>query len=103
MYVTIVHVHVKTDHIDDFIQATRTNHLASIQEDGNRRFDILQQADDPGRFVLYEAYTDAQKAAAHKDTAHYRQWRNDVANWMASPRQGIVYTGLFPNQAPVCQ
>ena len=96
MYVTLVHVHVKPRHIDDFINATRANHEASILENGNRRFDVLQSSDDPSHFVLYEAYRNASDAAAHKKTAHYLTWRERVADWMAEPRQGINYTGLFP-------
>jgi autoinducer 2-degrading protein len=96
MQVTMVHVHVKPDCVADFIEATRKNHEASIQETGNRRFDVLQSPDDPTRFILYEAYANAEEAAAHKHTAHYRQWRDTVAEWMAEPRQGIAYAGLFP-------
>ncbi len=96
MQVTLVHVHVKPDRVEDFIEATRKNHEASIQESGNRRFDVLQSADDPARFVLYEAYASAEDAVAHKQTPHYLQWRDIVAEWMAEPRQGIAYDGLFP-------
>ena len=96
MHVTLVYVHVNPRHIDDFIEATRANHETSIQESGNLRFDVLQSGDDPARFVLYEAYRSAAEAAAHKETAHYLSWREQVANWMAEPRCGINYTGLFP-------
>lgn len=96
MYVTIVHVHVKENHINDFIEASRLNHEASIKENGNRRFDILQQDEDPTRFVLYEAYNSQEDAAAHKNTAHYNTWRETVQDWMASPRQGIIHNGLYP-------
>ncbi len=96
MHVTLVHVQVKAEHIGDFIAATRLNHEASIRETGNRRFDILQSPDNPAIFVFYEAYADAETAAAHKETAHYLAWRETVADWMASPRQGIRYDGLFP-------
>ncbi|GAB4278656.1 MAG: hypothetical protein Kow0065_24700 [Methylomicrobium sp.] len=96
MHVTLVHVHVKPEHIGDFIEATRRNHEASVQEAGNRRFDVLQAPDDPSRFVLYEAYVSAEDAAAHKQTAHYAAWRDAVADCMAEPRQGIRYDGLFP-------
>ncbi|MDH5407667.1 MAG: antibiotic biosynthesis monooxygenase [Gammaproteobacteria bacterium] len=96
MQVTLVHVHVKSEHVDDFIEASRLNHEASIQENGNCRFDILQSADDPARFVLYEAYTSAAEAAAHKETAHYLAWRETVADWMAEPRRGDPYDGLYP-------
>lgn len=96
MHVTLVHVHVKPEHIDDFIAASRLNHQASIQEAGNRRFDVLQSPENPAHFVLYEAYLSAEDAVAHKQTAHYLAWRDTVADWMAEPRQGIQYQGLFP-------
>jgi autoinducer 2-degrading protein len=96
MHVTIVHVQVKPEHLEDFLAATRLNHEGSVREPGNRRFDVLQSADDPTRFALYEAYASAEDAAAHKSTAHYLKWRETVADWMAAPRQGVSYRGLFP-------
>ncbi len=96
MHVTLVRVQVKPAHIDDFIVATRLNHEASIQETGNRRFDVLQSSENPGHFILYEAYASAEAAATHKQTAHYLAWRDMVTDWMAEPRQGVHYKGLFP-------
>jgi autoinducer 2-degrading protein len=96
MYVALVYVHVKPEHVADFIDAIRANHEASVGEPGNLRFDILQSAEDPARFVAYEAYRDEAAAKAHKETAHYLAWRDKVAGWMAEPRQGVRYEGLFP-------
>jgi autoinducer 2-degrading protein len=96
MHVTLVEVHVKPEHVDDFIAATKHNHDASTRETGNRRFDVLQALDDPTRFILYEAYASEAEAAAHKSTAHYLSWRETVAEWMAEPRRGISWRGLFP-------
>lgn len=96
MHVTLVHVHVLPEHVEDFIEACRRNHEASVQEEGNLRFDVLQSPDDPARFVLYEAYANADEAAAHKETRHYQEWREKVADWMAEPRQGVPFHGLFP-------
>lgn len=96
MHVTLVNVHVKPEHLDDFIAATRLNHLASIEESGNLRFDVLQDIADPCRFILYEAYTNDAQAAAHKQMPHYLHWHAAVAKWMALPREGMVYHGLCP-------
>jgi autoinducer 2-degrading protein len=96
MIVTAVHVYVKPDHIDDFIEACRKNHFSSVKEPGNMRFDVLQDAGDASKFVLYEAYENEQSAAAHKQTDHYLEWRETVADWMARPREGIKYTGICP-------
>lgn len=97
MQVTLVHVEVKPEYVDDFIEASRLNHEASIKEAGNFRFDVLQMQDNPYKFVLYEAYLTPEDAARHKETPHYLAWRETVADWMAAPRQGITYRGLFPN------
>lgn len=96
MVVTCVHVSVKPEHIEDFIHATKLNHENSIQEPENRRFDVLQNPQDPSQFILYEAYATEAGAAAHKQTAHYLTWRDTVAPWMAAPRQGIPYTVIAP-------
>jgi len=96
MQVMLVHVHVKPEYIQDFIEASRENHEASVLESGNRRFDVLQSGDDPARFILYEAYASDEDAIAHKQTAHYLRWRERVAEWMAEPRRGVAYNGLFP-------
>jgi (4S)-4-hydroxy-5-phosphonooxypentane-2,3-dione isomerase len=96
MHVTLVHVHVKPEAIEAFINATRANHLASIQEPGNRRFDVLQDPVDAGRFILYEAYASVEAAAAHKSTSHYLAWRDAVADMMAEPRRGEPFLGRLP-------
>jgi len=96
MYVTLVYVHVKPEHVGDFIESIRPNQEGSVREPGNLRFDILQSADDRTRFIAYEAYRDEASAKAHKETAHYLAWRDRTADWMAEPRQGVRYDGLFP-------
>ncbi len=96
MHVTIVHVRVKAECVEAFIEATTANHRESVREPGNRRFDVLRDTADPARFVLYEAYASAEDAAAHKETGHYLAWRQAVADMMAEPREGIRYVGLLP-------
>jgi len=96
MYVTLVYVHVKPENVADFIESIRVNHEGSVREPGNMRFDVLQSPDDPTRFVLYEAYSDESGAKAHRETAHYLAWRAKAEGWMAEPRQGVHYDGLYP-------
>lgn len=96
MIATIVHVWVKPENRAAFIAATTINHQSSIQEAGNLRFDFIQDAADPNKFVLYEAYESAEAAAAHKKTAHYLTWRKTVADWMAQPRQGVKHNIIAP-------
>jgi autoinducer 2-degrading protein len=102
MHVTLVHVHVKPEHVDAFIEATRVNHEGSIREPGNLRFDVLRATADATRFLLYEAYTDAAAAAAHKEAPHYLAWRVAVADWLAEPRIGVPYEAiaLGPTSGP---
>ena len=96
MIVTIVHVYVKPEFVDAFIAATHHNHEHSVKESGNFRFDILQDAKEKGKFILYEAYNSEAAIAAHKETAHYMKWRDAVAPWMEKPREGVRHQLLFP-------
>ena len=93
MQIAIVYIHVKTEFIEAFRVASRANALASRQEPGVLRFDLCQQVDDPSRFVLYEAYKDLQAVMAHKETQHYKKWRETVEDMMAEPRVGVKYLG----------
>ena len=97
MIVTCVHIKVKPENIVDFKNASIANHNASIQEQGNLRFDILQDFNDPALFMLYEAYESEEAAAAHKNTVHYATWRDTVAPWMADPRKGVKYIIVSPS------
>lgn len=97
MIVTIVHVEVKPEYVEEFIRATTENHHESVKEPGNLRFDVLRNDAVPNRFILYEAYENGIFAAAHKKTAHYLKWRETVADWMASPREGIRHTAIVPD------
>ena len=96
MLVVHVHVHVKPEHVEAFRQATRDNARHSVQEPGIARFDVVQQADDPTRFVLVEAYRTVEATVAHKATAHYARWRDAVAEMMAEPRTAAKYASVFP-------
>lgn len=96
MFVTLVDVTVKKAFISQFIEASEQNHLASVNEPGNCRFDVLQSSDNPCQFVLYEAYCSEKQAKAHKETEHYQVWRDTVAEMMEQPRQGHVFQALAP-------
>jgi quinol monooxygenase YgiN len=96
MLVVHVHVHVKPEQVEAFIAATRENCEASLAEPGVARFDVVQQADDPARFVLVEAYKTADAPAQHKETPHYAAWRDAVAPMMAEPRRSVKYRAVHP-------
>ena len=96
MQIVLVYVHVKPEFVEAFKEATLDNARNSVQEPGIARFDVIQSADDPNRFVLVEVYRTPEAPASHKETAHYLRWRDRVAEMMAEPRQGVKYTNLFP-------
>jgi autoinducer 2-degrading protein len=94
MLVVTVHVHVKPEFVDAFREATLDNATHSVNEPGVARFDVIQQDDDPTRFVLIEAYRTADAPAAHKATAHYARWRDAVEPMMAEPRHAVRYQSV---------
>jgi quinol monooxygenase YgiN len=96
MLIVHVHVHVKPEHIEAFKLATIENAGNSVKEPGIARFDVVQQADDPSRFVLVEAYRDTEATTRHKATAHYHAWAEKVADMLAEPRSRAVYANIYP-------
>ncbi len=99
MLIVHVHVHVKPECVEDFKQATIENANNSVKEPGIARFDVVQQQDNPAKFVLVEVYRDADAPAKHKETAHYAKWRDTVADMMAEARSSVKYSNVCPDDA----
>ena len=98
MLIVHVFVHVKEDQVGAFKAASIENAQNSVQEPGIARFDVIQNLDDPTRFVLVEVYRSAEDPARHKETAHYLKWRDTVAPMMAEPRTAVKYSNMFPDE-----
>ena len=98
MLIVHVHVHVKAESVEAFKAATVENARNSVHEPGIARFDVIQQQDDPTRFVLVEVYRTADDPARHKETGHYATWRDAVADMMAEPRSSVKYGNVFPGE-----
>lgn len=99
MFIVHVFVHVEPDQVEAFKAASLENARNSVQEPGIARFDVIQQQDDPTRFVLVEVYRTPDDPAKHKETAHYATWRDTVADMMAEPRSAIKYDNVYPDDA----
>ena len=99
MQIVLVHVNVKPEFVEAFKLATIQNASNSVLEPGIARFDVIQQMEDPTKFILVEVYRTSQAPAAHKETAHYLRWRDTVAEMMAESRQGVKYSNVFPEDA----
>ena len=99
MLIVHVHVHVTPESVDAFVAASRENARHSAGEPGVVRFDLVQQEDDPTRFLLIEIYRTPEAPAAHKATAHYATWRDAVEPMMAEPRRSVKFEPLFPDDA----
>ena len=99
MLITQVHVHVKPEFIEAFKQASMENASQSVKEPGVARFDVIQRADDPARFILVEVYRTPDAPAQHKATPHYLAWRDAVAPMMSEGRSSLQYRNIFPEDA----
>jgi autoinducer 2-degrading protein len=97
MFIVHVHVHVKPESVEAFKQASLENAHNSVKEPGVARFDVIQQLDSPAHFILVEVYRDQAASAQHKETAHYKTWRDAVEGMMAEPRSSVKYANAFPD------
>lgn len=98
MLIVHVYIQVSPDRVDDFIEATIKNAKASINEPGILRFDVLQSRDDKNHFVLVEVYRTKDDTARHKETQHYQQWNETVADMMAVPRTKQIFDNIYPGE-----
>lgn len=98
MYIVHVFIHVKPEQLEAFTVATIENAQHSLKEPGIARFDVIQQADDPTRFVLIEVYRTPDDPAKHKETAHYQRWREMAEPLLVEPRTRVVYSNVFPDE-----
>jgi autoinducer 2-degrading protein len=101
MYVLCVTIHVKPEHVEQFIPAMLANAYGTRTEPGNLRYDVLRSADDPNHFILYEVYQTKEALAAHRETPHFQKWLATVEPWMAEPRQRVGCHTLFYGDAAV--
>lgn len=97
MLIVHVHVHVKPESVDAFKQASLENARNSIKEPGVARFDVIQRQDNPTKFVLVEVYRTPEDPARHKETDHYKKWRDTVSEMMEEPRSSVKYENIFPD------
>ena len=98
MYIVHVYCEVKTDQVEAFRQACVVNASASVTEPGIARFDVLQDPEQPERFLLVEVYRTKDDPARHRETRHYQVWKETVAEMMAGPRTKQIYGNVFPDE-----
>ena len=98
MVIVQVYIKVKEADIEAFKKATVINASESAKEQGIARFDFLQQADDPAAFLLTEVYLTSEDTLKHKETRHYREWRDTVEPMMAEPRRSVKFFNVYPDE-----
>ena len=96
MDIVLVDVKIKRTEIEKFISATKINAENSVKEKGIARFDVIQDLEDPTHFILMEIYRSPGDPARHKETTHYKIWRDTVEGMMAQPRVGKKYINIYP-------
>jgi (4S)-4-hydroxy-5-phosphonooxypentane-2,3-dione isomerase len=99
MLVNLVHIHVKPEYMEEFIKISVYNAENSRNEPGVARFDLVQQKDDPTRFVFIEVFKNEGATEKHRETEHYQKWRSTVADMMAEPRSAVRCTNLSPDDS----
>lgn len=97
MIIMNVFLRIKPERVNDFIAATLQNGNLTTQEPGNIRFELIQQTDDPTRFILTEIYRTQADMDAHFQSQHFQEWRAAVNDAFAEPGYSATYTPHFPS------
>ena len=94
MLVNLVDIHVKAESVEPFQRITLENVRHSRQEPGIARFDLIRNLEDPAHFTLIEVFRSQDAIAAHRETPHYRVWKEEVEPMMARPRHAGRYEAV---------
>ena len=100
------HLRVRADAVEAFKARLRRHAaISTSHEPGCERFDVHQEKSDPTLFLLFERYADDAAFEAHRTSAHYLAFREDVKDWVvertwwywnalpASPSQAVDSRG----------
>jgi (4S)-4-hydroxy-5-phosphonooxypentane-2,3-dione isomerase len=100
MYIVIVQMQARPEHLEEFLAGMRENSRASLRDEpGCLRFDVLQNAQEPTRFTLYEIYRDESAfSQEHRAAPHYLAWREIAARVLVEGGQSnLFYQAAFPD------
>lgn len=92
MVVQVVYLEAKPELLDTFLAEATANAAESRKEPGVERFDLLQQADNPQRFMLYEVYRAESDLESHRQTPHFKRWLEKGVPTLTGERVKVFYT-----------
>lgn len=76
MFMLLVRVEVRAEHLASFTRAIEANARLSVAEDpGCLRFDVAQEVEHPARWVFVECYTGEAAWEAHRRSAHFEAYK----------------------------
>ena len=84
-----VRFNVKKDCINDFILYTKENASNSKRESGVITFNFFQDIKTISTFYLLESYKNPEDQLLHRETEHYKKWKQHIQNMLESPYEVI--------------
>ena len=91
MITLIVHYRAQPGNAERVRAVLGRHARASVAEDGCLEFRAFQDAADPERFALYEAYVDEAALDAHRRSEHFRVNIEQTVIPMLAEREWRVY------------
>ena len=91
MFVLVVNLRIKPDNIERFMKQALDNAREARKEPGCRQFEVLVDAQDKTKVMLYEIYDDEKAFEAHQQTPHFKKYLAEAVPLLAS-RERQVFT-----------
>ncbi|HBI04635.1 MAG TPA: antibiotic biosynthesis monooxygenase [Paenibacillaceae bacterium] len=95
MFTVHVSFQVKADSISAFKEASLENAQNSIKEKGITRFDVMQNQEDPLKFLFVETYLSTEDQQKHRETEHYQKWRSIILDLLKEPYTFEKFNPIF--------
>jgi quinol monooxygenase YgiN len=79
-----VSIRIKPENVDRFMSMVRENGRAARSEPGCRQFEVLVDADDKTKIMLFEVYDDQKAFEAHQAGAAFKKYLAEAVPLLAS-------------------
>ncbi len=93
-HVAVVPILVKPQCIEEFIDIVTQNARCSREESGVISFDVMQNKENVSEFLLVEVYRTPEDQLKHRETEHFKVFKEQVQDLIQEPYQATIFKTL---------
>lgn len=94
MFVLLVNIRIKPEHVERWMPLALENAREARKEPGCRQFEVLVDAADSAKVMLFEVYDDEKAFQAHQQTPHFKKYVAEAVPLLESRERHMLQRAL---------